>query len=315
MQRVGWSIGLVLALSAAGARAQEMEVDDELTAEEAVAAQDGPRLSVEYGRSPTQVGFALDIRDGVPFSHALLMLQRDGFAPQRTLVALDEHGAARLIERNAFRGVVVHVSCAIPATVGGAAGDAVLRTAVIDPSSATPPLALTSPGDIVICEIMKDPSFVSDANGEWFEVRNRSNQAIDLEGWKLGDAGTSVHTIHGVNGTMIIQPKAYFVFGVNSNTLTNGGINVGYKYPSSFSLSNAADEIRLVDTNGVIIDVVDYDDGIFWPDDAGKSISLNRGLIDSVLNDDGANWCSSLNPMVGANTDYATPRLANNTCQ
>jgi hypothetical protein len=161
---------------------------------------------------------------------------------------------------------------------------------------------------------MKDPSFVSDASGEWFEVRNRSHQPIDLEGWKLGDASTSTHTIHGASGTMIINPGSYFIFGVNSTTATNGGVLVGYKYPSSYSLANGADEIRLSDANGVLVDAVAYDDGIFWPDEPGKSISLERGMLDVALNDDGANWCAALSPVSATNTDLGTPRRANNTC-
>ena len=39
-----------------------------------------------------------------------------------------------------------------------------------------------APGDIVINEIIPDPSAVSDANGEWFEVANTTAGAIDIDG-------------------------------------------------------------------------------------------------------------------------------------
>jgi hypothetical protein len=88
---------------------------------------------------------------------------------------------------------------------------------------------------------------------------------------------------------------------------------VGYRY-SSFTLSNGADAIQLLDASGALVDAVAYDDGIFWPDAAGKSLSLNRALVDVGLNDDGANWCAALSPMSASSSDFGTPRLANNVC-
>jgi hypothetical protein len=175
------------------------------------------------------------------------------------------------------------------------------------------PLAIVGTASIVITEIMKDPSFVTDSAGEWFEVFNLTSAPINVEGWKIKDSGTNTHTIHATNGVWIPQ-RSYFVFGLNSTLSTNGGIPVGYKYSTSFSLGNGADDIQLVDAAGVLVDAVSYDDGIFWPDESGKSISLNRALVDPVANDDGSNWCSALTPVSSSNTDLGTPKRANNTC-
>jgi hypothetical protein len=168
------------------------------------------------------------------------------------------------------------------------------------------------PGDVVICEIMKDPTFVSDSVGEWFEVRNRTSLPIDLEGWTIADAGSNSHVIHNNGAGVWLMPRQYFVFGINSDTNVNGGIVVNYKY-ASFTLANGADEIRLIDTQGNLVDVVSYDDGIFWPDVPGKTLSLSRPKVDSILNDDGANWCPALTPILGS-FDFGTPRVANNNC-
>jgi hypothetical protein len=292
---------LAVAAMAAGARAQEIELEERLQSEASV--------TVELGRSPSRAGFAIDIAGGMPFSHALLSLEVEGLPAVQHLVGLDENGAKRILERNHTFEHDVTVRCTLNTPNGR-----VTRSALVPAASTTiqPPATLLGPGDIVITEVMKDPSFVTDANGEWFEIRNQTNHAIDLEGWVLSDAGTNLHTIHGPNG-VIVPPRSYFVLGINSNPATNGGITVGYKY-SSFALGNGADEIRISDPLGNLIDVVAYDDGIFWPDDAGKSISLDRALVDPLANDDGTNWCSALAAISSFNTDFGTPRVANNIC-
>ena len=48
-----------------------------------------------------------------------------------------------------------------------------------------PPIA--DAGDVVINEIMQNPSAVSDANGEWFELYNNTNGSIDINGWTISD--------------------------------------------------------------------------------------------------------------------------------
>jgi len=290
------------------------EFDAQLFEDEVFDAQ-APRFSLAIGRSPTQAGFALDIGGGLPHGWALLTLQRDGAPSDSSLVALDEHGAARVLERNYGFDATVRATCTIPREWGASAGSAPTLTATIPPSGQMPqgPQFLVGTASIVITEIMKDPSFVTDSAGEWFEVFNLTSQPINVDGWKIKDAGTNTHTIHNTAGVWIPQ-RSYFVFGLNATMTTNGGIPINYKYPTSFSLGNGADDIQLIDAAGVLVDAVSYDDGVFWPDDAGKSINLNRALVDPVANDDGANWCSALTPATPSNTDLATPRRANNTC-
>lgn len=303
MQRMNWWIGVALTLGAASATAQEMEWE---------LAEDGEaRLEVELGASTTRAGFAISIAGGVPFSHALLELATHEGASSRALIALDGEGRARFIERNWELERDVEVTCSMQSIVGGAA---VVRSAIVPAASniVQPPPAQLGTQSIVITEFMKDPSFVADSAGEWIEIRNMTNQPIDLEGWVLSDAGSNLHTIHGTGGVIVPQ-RSYFVLGINANPTLNGGVQVGYKY-SNFSLGNSADEIRLTDNLGTLVDVVSYDNGILWPSTPGKSISLNRAMVDTVLNDDGANWCSALASWSASNTDSGTPRVANNTC-
>ena len=153
-------------------------------------------------------------------------------------------------------------------------------------------------GDIVITEIMQNPSAVSDSNGEWFEVFNQSTQTIDMNGWTIRDAGGDSHTI---NQSVIVASGAYVVFGRNSNSSTNGGISVAYQY-SGISLANGADEIILTDASGQFVDEAIYDGGSSWPDPTGASMVLSTVLVDNNV---GGNWSTSTETLPSG--DEGTP--------
>ena len=43
-------------------------------------------------------------------------------------------------------------------------------------------------GDVIVTEIMKNPSAVNDSEGEYFEVYNTTGADIDMQGWDITDA-------------------------------------------------------------------------------------------------------------------------------
>lgn len=309
----------------------EHEFVGELVTSQVVEATDqgapsGPTLRLEVGRSPTRAAFALDISGGLPDGWALLELRSAGLSEVqgRELVRLDGSGAARVLRLDHRAAARIDVVCTVPQAAAHtvtlsaqipAAAEMIEQSRVLVGANAPgSPFAATAAGatGLVITEIMKDPAAVADSAGEWFEVRNLGATPIDLTGWLIRDAGSNSHTIPAT-AAAIVPPRSYFVFGINSNPALNGGVNVGYKY-SSFTLGNGADDIQIYDGAGLLVDAVAYDDGVLWPDGAGKSMNLQRALVDTTLNDDGANWCDALNPMSATSTDSGTPRLANNTC-
>ena len=175
------------------------------------------------------------------------------------------------------------------------------------------PLRPVGPGDLVITEIMQNPSAVADDLGEWFEVYNATNGPLELGGMVVqGNAANDTFT---VAGSVIIQPHQYFVLSLNSNQATNGGIPVDYQY-ATFALNNASDILRLVSANADVIDQVRYDDGATFPDPTGASMQIDGGADPSLYdNANGANWCESL---VGTGTgnpqDRGTPGAPNGLC-
>lgn len=144
-----------------------------------------------------------------------------------------------------------------------------------------------SPGDIIITEIMKDPDAVLDANGEWFEIYNPTGSAIDINGWTIRDNGSDTHTITG--GPHLVPALDFFVLGIDTNTSSNGGYTGNYEY-SNFDLDNGIDEVVIEDLTSTIIDEVDYDAGITFPNPSGASIALTNFLADNNV---GSNWATS----------------------
>jgi hypothetical protein len=195
-------------------------------------------------------------------------------------------------------------------------------------------LSSISEGDIIITEILNNPCVigpdtngdgnddcvVSDENGEWFEIYNKSDVSIDLFGLvvKDGDPNNPQQFRIDDENEHIIAPNDYFLFVVSSDPSLNGGnepSNSLYQYNgdsnSGFSLGNSSDEIILMNAEEFIIDEVWFDDGTF-PDDKGHSMNLNIDSYDSVSNDSADNWCPAQSPF--GDGDFGTPLADNSSC-
>lgn len=168
-------------------------------------------------------------------------------------------------------------------------------------------------GQVVITEFLKDPSHVSDARGEWIEVYNAMPWRVNLEGWILSDESGSQHVIQNGGLGLRMRPGESLVLGIDIDPALNGGVTVDYEY-TGFSLGNGADTILLSKPDGTLVDRIAYDDGVAWPDSAGRSISLQIAARDVVSNDVGASWCHGSTPISGTNPDTGTPGLDNDAC-
>ena len=163
--------------------------------------------------------------------------------------------------------------------------------------------AMPMPGDIVINEIMQNPSAVADYKGEWFEIFNTTNSAIDINGWTISDDGSDSHIINN-GGSLIISALGYLVLGRNAVFATNGGVFVDYQY-SGIILGNVDDELTLLD--GLLeIDHVAWDDGNTFPDPTGASMELINPFLDNSL---GVNWVEA--PAQFGIGDSSTPGAIN----
>jgi hypothetical protein len=179
----------------------------------------------------------------------------------------------------------------------------ILTSVTVPVASASPTLAAA--GDVVITEIMQNPSAVGDSAGEWFELYNATGSPIDINGWTILDEGIDTHVIAN-GGPLEIPAGGFLVLGVNADTSTNGGVVVDYAYGSGWYLSNGDDEIVLLDESSTEIDRVAYDGGTAFPDPNGAAMALADPALD---NTDGGNWCVATTPY--GDGDAGTPGAEN----
>ena len=179
----------------------------------------------------------------------------------------------------------------------------------------TPSAAPSSPGPgaLVVTEIHKDPEFVFDNLGEWFEVTNPGATAIDIEGWELR-VGSAVHVVDADCAGVTVPAGSFFVLGRNADLSFNGGVVVDYQY-AGLVLPNTAGDVTLEDGTDQVVDQVAFDTSTF-PDTPGLALSLAVTATDATLNDDGANWSDATCFLGGSpfNTDTGTPGAANDQC-
>ncbi len=166
-------------------------------------------------------------------------------------------------------------------------------------------------GDIVITEIQYNPikgGYIQsidpfwngttywnegdDTTGEFIEIYNQSNQAIDLSNWKLLDEDGILYQFAA--GTSLAK-KAYLVVCSDSAAIASrfGIANVvgNFTNPGN-QLSNGGERILLLNAADAIIDAVHYQDTPPWPiapDQNGVSLECLDPTVDNGVP---ANWRS-----------------------
>lgn len=157
-------------------------------------------------------------------------------------------------------------------------------------------------GALIISEVMQNPNAVDDLDGEYFEIYNPEEKAININGWTISDDNGDTHVI---STDVIVDADDFIVLGNNSNTATNGGVTVDYQY-SNISLDNADDEIILTDGTALEIDRVAYDGGPIWPNPDGASMIYIGSNIED--NNAGGLW-EAATQSEGIAIDYGSPGI------
>ncbi len=161
---------------------------------------------------------------------------------------------------------------------------------------------------IVISEIMQNPVSVNDEFGEWFELYNPTEINVDINGWRIRDNGTNKHIINN-DAPLFVTANGFLILGNNSDNLTNGGVTIQYKFPSTWTLTNSDDEIIIEQSDGLggwlLIDEVNYDGGVNFPDPTGASMYFIGNFSDD--NNLGSNWKESTVAWSGSAGDLGSP--------
>lgn len=163
------------------------------------------------------------------------------------------------------RSRMIGLSAVVALALGCSSSDGVEQRLLLPPSS---PSRVVNAGTqaLVINELMADPSKVTDANGEWFELYNPGASAINIQNYKIASANDAGFTI---SSSVSVPSHGYVVLARVSASGTNGGVTVDYAYGSAVNLANASDWLSLKNASGTLIDSVAWTSTT-----AGKSWSL-----------------------------------------
>ncbi len=175
-----------------------------------------------------------------------------------------------------------------------------------------PAATCPNPGDIFISEVMRNPSAVSDGNGEYFEVYNNTASPIDMIGWVIKDDATTSEN-HTISSSAVVPAGGYFVFAINGDSGANGGITGAYSYDGDISLGNSGTDGIIIECSGTVIDEVIWDTG-FPPATAGISMELSETFfarLSSTDNDTGSNWGLTPEGNTYGDGDRGTPGTLN----
>ncbi len=139
----------------------------------------------------------------------------------------------------------------------------------------------TNPPALVINEINYHSPVSNDA-GDWIEIYNPTNNAVNLAGWFFQDGSNSFTIPSGTN----IPGNGYLVLVQNS--LLFDAIHPlisNSKGSFGFGLNNSGEMIRLLSPTNCLVDRVEYNDVAPWPT-APDSLGPALSLIDPSLNNE-----------------------------
>lgn len=165
----------------------------------------------------------------------------------------------------------------------------------------------TAAGDVIITEILYDPTAIAEEQGEWVELFNPGGEILFLGGCVLADASASgMHTIDPAAG-LRVGPGEYVVIARGAMP----GFPADYSTGDGFALNNSGTETVSLTCGGVLIDSVTFG-AAGWPRATGGSISLDPSSYDATANDAPSSWCAATTTF--ASGDRGSPGQNNPAC-
>jgi len=164
-------------------------------------------------------------------------------------------------------------------------------------------------GELLITEIMYDPTAQTDAVGEWVEIYNNTNRALNLKNLVIRKNDSESHII---TDSISLLPGVYWVLARAESAVAGNK----YIYGTDITLNNTGAVLSVSNfgtdgTDGTVVCSVNYGaDG--FPAASGASISLDPGSLNATDAETGTSWCvSSSNYDTG---DKGTPWAVNDNC-
>ncbi len=170
--------------------------------------------------------------------------------------------------------------------------------------------------DVIIDELMADPTpLVGLPDREWLELRNTSAFTINLEGWRVGKAGSP----SGAMPVYLLKPDSAIIICSSSAVADLTAFGPVISVTSFPSLNNTSDDIFLQGKSGRIIHNVSYTDA-WYQNELKKDGGWSLEMVDIKNPCSGmSNWRASVDPkggtpgkinsVNGTNPDNVSPKL------
>jgi CotH kinase protein/Lamin Tail Domain/Chitobiase/beta-hexosaminidase C-terminal domain/Divergent InlB B-repeat domain len=141
--------------------------------------------------------------------------------------------------------------------------------------------------DIIISEINYKSATNANA-GDWIELFNNTNNAIDLSGWLIGESTGNIFQIP--QGLGLAQNSRIVIYQDNVLFSSQFPLVSNKTGPMIFGLNGDGDVIRISDSTGKLVMSVCYNDTAPWPltpDGGGYTLEYN---LNAANVNDGVNW-------------------------
>ena len=131
------------------------------------------------------------------------------------------------------------------------------------------------PGDVVINEVMWMGSTVSSTHDEWIELRNMTDQEIDIAQWTVDNGRAGGNSLVMTPSSKVIPANGYLIIADSPETSANSALNVPVDVVNaSISLANEDNgNLVLRDKYGNVIDEAKDDT---WP--AGENGEQKKSM-------------------------------------
>lgn len=172
--------------------------------------------------------------------------------------------------------------------------------------------------DVVIDEIMIDPSpQVRLPGNEWIELKNTTSSPINLQGWRIADAGGQSGPIPDV----VLQPDSFVILCTGNAVVSLSAFGTAIPVTSFPSLDNNGEILYLKAPNGSVIHALSYSTE-WYGNELKKEGGWSLEMIDTKNPCSGrSNWKASIhtdggtpgakNSVDALNNDQAAPQLKN----
>ena len=166
-------------------------------------------------------------------------------------------------------------------------------------------LEALQPGDLVVTEMMPDPSFCSDNYCEWIEIHNRSGDEIDLLGLQLEDASGNTGE---VTTSVVVPDGERVVLGRGDGSQWGYGFVAAAFYGSDLSLNNSTDRVVLRNSTQILFQTPDY---VEIAAGASFQLAVGTSAADAASWD---RWCVSSTTIPSSDGDRGSPGAENSSC-